>query len=260
MFIVPQEKSTFDNLEMIRVKASCKIGEESLADLVELVSSKQLKDFLQFIEEEHLFARARPGPAFEESIKDGCGSISILLNILNDTVGQLLVVQSYTLGLVEGDQCTDQELQVLLLQRNGKSINDGAQNFKQFSDSIMTFCLIDKAVEHIGNGPADERPVRHELSINSVKDCLQVVTLTRILRIKQLHKLEAEPLIHILLGSLGINFRANNEAEEEFIGHLEVRPCRLEYRLIFLRIKVISSRGEGTADIGGDHGHQVRHD
>jgi len=124
----------------------------------------------------------------------------------------------------------------------------------------MTFRLVDKPVEDVGDGPADEGSVGHELPVDSMKDRLQVVTLTRILGIKQLHELEAEPLVNVLLSRFGIDFRAHNEAEEEFISDLEVWPGRLEDGLVFLGIKVVGGGGESTADVGGNHGHEVGHD
>jgi len=126
VLVVPQEEGTLDHLEVIRVKAPRQISEEGLADLIELVGSEQLENFLQFVQEEDLLSGARPGPALEEPVEDGCGGVGIFLDVLNDAVRQLLMVQSHALGLVEGDQSPDQELQVLLLQGDGKSINDGA--------------------------------------------------------------------------------------------------------------------------------------
>ena len=49
---------------------------------------------------------------------------------------------------------------------------------------------------------------------------LQVVALPGVLRVEQFHELEAESLVDVLLRGLGVDLRANDEAEEEFVRHL----------------------------------------
>mmetsp|Transcript_10663 Transcript_10663/g.22573 ORF Transcript_10663/g.22573 Transcript_10663/m.22573 type:complete len:226 (-) Transcript_10663:199-876(-) len=93
-----------------------------------------------------------------------------------------------------------------------------------------------------------------------MKNGLQVVTLARILAIKQLNELKAETLINVLLRSLSIDLGTNNEAQKELVHNLEVRPGRFENGLVLFGIKIVRRRRESTANIGGHHGHEIAHD
>ena len=259
MLVVPEEQGALHHLEVIRIEASGKVGKEGLADLSQLVRPEQLQNLLQLVEEKDLLPAAAPGPVLEEALEDGRRGVGILLDILDDAVGKLLVIQTDALGLVKGDERPNEELQVLLLQRDRKAVDDGAQNFKQLADAVVTFGLIDKAVEHVRDGPADEGPVRHELAVDSVENGLEIVPLPGILAVEQLHELEAEALIDILFGRLGIDLGTDDEAEEELIRNLQMRPSGLQHRFVLLGIKVIRGGGEGAAHIGRYHRHQVRH-
>lgn len=75
---------------------------------------------------------------------------------------------------------------VLVFEWKGKAVDDTAKNFEQLSNPIVVFCLEDKTVKDIIDSLSDERPVDHEFPIYPMQDSLEVVTLPRILRIKQL--------------------------------------------------------------------------
>lgn len=88
--------------------------------------------------------------------------------------------------------------------------------------------LVHKSVEDIGYGPADEGSVQYELEVDAMQYRLQAVTLTGVLEVKQFQELKTETLVDLLLSGLGIDLHANNEADEKFVHHLEVRPRRFE--------------------------------
>mmetsp|Transcript_7751 Transcript_7751/g.17863 ORF Transcript_7751/g.17863 Transcript_7751/m.17863 type:complete len:265 (+) Transcript_7751:560-1354(+) len=244
---------------MIRIQATGEIRKQHVTDLGQLIRSKQLQDFFQFVQEHHLLVAATPRPALEESIQDGRSRVSILLDVLDYAVGKLLVIERNTLGLVQRNQGTDQELQMLLFQGNRESVNNGSQNLQQFTNSIVAFRFVDKAIENIGNGPSDERSMRHELSVNAVKNCLEIVSFTWIFAIEKFHQLKTKLLIHILFGSLGVHFRTHNKAKEELVGYLQVWPSWFQDRLVFFWVKVIGSRRQGTAYISRNTSHQIGH-
>mmetsp|Transcript_26369 Transcript_26369/g.72812 ORF Transcript_26369/g.72812 Transcript_26369/m.72812 type:complete len:279 (-) Transcript_26369:30-866(-) len=102
--------------------------------------------------------------------------------------------------------------------------------------------------------------MRHEFTINAMQNGFKIITLTRILAVKEFHELEAKLLVHIFLGRFGVDLRADNEAEEEFISNLQVGPSRLQHGLVLLGVKVIGCRRQRTANIGRHHRHQVPHD
>jgi hypothetical protein len=99
---------------------------------------------LKFVQNHDLFDRTRPGPAFEETVENGSRGTGILLNVLNDAVGKLLMIQGDTLGFVQGE-----ELQMLLFQGNGKTIDNGTENFQEFGNTIVAFRFIDKTIFEI---------------------------------------------------------------------------------------------------------------
>jgi hypothetical protein len=80
---VPEEQSTFHNLKVIAVKAACQVGEEHRGDLQQLICTKQVQDFFQFIQEHDLLATAALRPALEEAIQDGRGHVGIFFHVLD---------------------------------------------------------------------------------------------------------------------------------------------------------------------------------
>lgn len=170
------------------------------------------------------------------------------------------MVKSNTFRLVEGDQSPDQELQVLLLERNSKTIDNRSQNLKKFTDSIVPFGLVDKSVKDVRNCASDEGTVRHEFTVNAVKNGFEVVAFSRIFGIEELDELETKLLVDVFFGSLCVNFARDNESQKEFVGNLEMRPGWLKDGFVFFRIKVVGSRWQSPADIGGNHGHEISHD
>ena len=75
---------------------------------------------------------------------------------------------------------------VLIFEREGKAIDDTAENFKQLSNPIVMFCLKDKTIKDIIDSLSDKGSVNHELPIYPMKDSLQIVTLPRVFRVKKL--------------------------------------------------------------------------
>ena len=50
MLVIPQEKSSLDNLEVIRVEAAGEVFEENGGDIYELISTKELEDLFKLSE------------------------------------------------------------------------------------------------------------------------------------------------------------------------------------------------------------------
>lgn len=94
---------------------------------------------------------------------------------------------------------------MLFLQGQRKAIDDASQDLKQLSNAIMVFCLEDEPVEYVIDSLAHERSMNHELPIYSVQDCLQVVSLPRVLRVKEFQQLQHKMLIYVLLRYFGIS-------------------------------------------------------
>lgn len=65
------------------------------------------------------------------------------------------MVHAEALHLVHGQEHPGQEELVFLLQGQSESVDDGAQNFEQLSDSVVAFCFIHELEEDVVDGPAD---------------------------------------------------------------------------------------------------------
>jgi hypothetical protein len=101
----------------------------------------------------------------------------------------LLVEGIDILGLMERDQRLAQEVFVLVLERERKTVDDRSQDFQQLRHTVVLAILVHECVEDIVDRAANERAVGHELSVHAVQDRLQVVAFTRILRVEQRQEL-----------------------------------------------------------------------
>jgi hypothetical protein len=72
-----------------------------------------------------------------------------------------------------------------------------------------------------------------------MEDGFEVITFPRILTVEEFNQLKAKLLIDIFLGRLGIDFRTDNESQEEFIIHLQVWPGGFQDGFILFGVKVI---------------------
>ena len=70
-----------------------------------------------------MLSAAAPGPALEEAGENGGCGVGVFLDVLNDAVGELLMVETHAFGFVQGDEGADQELQVFLLEGNSKPVS-----------------------------------------------------------------------------------------------------------------------------------------
>ena len=121
----------------------------------------------------------------------------------NATVGYAMCVHASR--LVQRDQGFLQELDVLLLQRNGEAVDDGPQDFQQLCDavvpgptnirapsftpspSLFNPCwlparLVDVPEEDLRDDFPDGRPVRHELAVHPVQHGLHIVPAETVVR------------------------------------------------------------------------------
>mmetsp|Transcript_13315 Transcript_13315/g.39612 ORF Transcript_13315/g.39612 Transcript_13315/m.39612 type:complete len:303 (+) Transcript_13315:741-1649(+) len=228
--------------------------------LRELLAAHELEDLLELGQDQHLLGAAAPRPEPDDALQDGDGRVRVLLHVLHDAVAELLVVEAHALGLVQRDERALQEHEVLLLQRDCEAVDDGPQDLQQLADPVVALRLVDEAVEHVGDGLADEGAVRHELAVDAVQDGLEVVALARVLRVEELDEVQAEGLVHVALGHLGVDLLGHDEAQEELVDHLQVRPRRLHHGLVLIRVELLELRRQRPEDVRGHARHDVRHE
>ena len=106
-----------------RVFNTKKEGAALIGNVLKYVA-EEFEDFLELVHEEDLFLGGGPGPVFDESVEDGHGGVGVLLDELDDAVGELLVVERDALGDVEGDERALEELEVLSFERDGEAVDD----------------------------------------------------------------------------------------------------------------------------------------
>ena len=119
----------------------------------------------------------------------------------------MVCVCAHASRLVQRDQGFLQELDVLLLQRNGEAVDDGPQDFQQLCDAVVpgptntrapsltpsltpslpSPCwlparLVDVPEEDLRDDFPDGRPVRHELAVHPVQHGLHIVPAETVVR------------------------------------------------------------------------------
>ena len=69
---------------------------------------------------------------------------------------------------------------MFFLQRQRKSVDDRAQNFQKFSNTIESFGLVDELEENVIYRPSDIRPEIQKFPIDTVQCCLQEIAFSGI--------------------------------------------------------------------------------
>ena len=82
-----------------------------------------------------------------------------------------------------------EEDDMLISQRNSESTDDTGQNVKELSCTVEFVILVDERKETFVDGLTDHFSSWYELGVQLVKNVLQVVSLDRLLRVKQLEEL-----------------------------------------------------------------------
>ena len=92
----------------------------------------------------YLLLWARLGPelqqAFDDLFSEGC----IFLKDLDDTVGQLGVVEREAAHLVKRYQHLAQELFVFRLQRQGEAVDDAPEDLEQLAHAVEVFSFVNE--------------------------------------------------------------------------------------------------------------------
>jgi hypothetical protein len=94
--------------------------------------------------------------------------------------------------------------------------------------------LVDKRHEAVILRLTDHLPTWDQLRVEPVQNVLQIVTLLRLLTVKELQELLDKVRGDIDLQTLHVSSLANNELKEEFVDPLQMRPCRIDDNLILI--------------------------
>jgi hypothetical protein len=182
-------KGPLGDLEVLGGEALCELAEQGPHNLLELDRLDDVEDLLDLVEVHDLLGGVNLGPVAEEAEDDVLGQGRVLLEELDDTVGELGVVEGEALDLVQGEEDAGEEGLVLLLQGQGKAVDDGAEDLEQLGDAVVPLGVVDELEEDVVDGAADEGAQVEELAVDPVQRRLEEVPLSRVLRVEQLQEL-----------------------------------------------------------------------
>lgn len=126
-----------------------------------------------------------------------------------------------------------EEDHMLLSQRHSEPRDNGGEDVQELGCPIELMILMDQCIEALVDGLPDHLSSGHKLSIELVKDILQVVSLDSFFGVKQLEELLDELGRYIDLEGLHISRLIDDQLQEKLVDALQVRP-RGVYFLVLL--------------------------
>ncbi len=78
---------------------------------------------------------------------------------------------------------------MLILEGEGKAVDDAAQDLQQLRYPVVPLHLVHKLKEDVVDGAADEGAEVQELAVDAVQGGLEEVALPRVLAVKELQQL-----------------------------------------------------------------------
>mmetsp|Transcript_5401 Transcript_5401/g.13880 ORF Transcript_5401/g.13880 Transcript_5401/m.13880 type:complete len:240 (+) Transcript_5401:1290-2009(+) len=128
---------------------------------------------------------------------------------------------------MQGQQAFAKHLLVLVLNWHRESTGDGAIYFEDLRNTRVLLGNVGVLEKHIRHRHTHGRAVRHQTAIQAMRDCLDILALTRISRPEQLQKLLTKALTNAALFELDAAEVGPNELEEDFVDEMKMSPCGL---------------------------------
>ena len=123
---------------------------------------------------------------------------------------------------MEGDNDGLEEVDVVFSQGDGETADDTSQNIQKFSSTVEFVVFVDKSVEAISDGLSDHFSSGDELSVESMKDILEIFSFSGFFGIEKLQKLLNEGVCNKNFQRFNINSIIHDKLEEEFIYRLYI--------------------------------------
>lgn len=244
----------------LEVWASHRLGELAEQGLLDLCKFGRVHDFenvFNLVQEHDFLGAVDLGPVAQETKHDFLGQGGIFLQELNNTVCKLWVVHAKTLHFVQGDENARQEELVFLLQRQGETVDNGAEYFEQLGNSVKALRLVDELEKDVVDGASDEGSQVQEFAVDAVEGRLEEVALAGVFRVKQVEQRQDKAVVDILLGVVCVEIRTFYETEEELVNYLDVRPGDFKNRLVLLWVECVALgvhwRRNGTEQVLAEH-------
>lgn len=166
------------------------------------------------------------------------------------------------MSLVKRNENTLQEELVFLLERYGETVDDRAEDLEELGNAVELLDLVDEAQEDVVDLLANEGAQTEELAIDAVKNGLEEVAFARVLAVEELEDRGDEPLVDVLLAGVGLELGRLEKAQEELVDDLEMRPARLERRLVLLLVglvnRLVGHSRQCAEYVVRDHGDDLR--
>lgn len=161
--IVPVVERTLGDLEVRRAHALGYLSEERNHDFLELGRLDDVENLFQLVEEHDFFRTVRLWPELQEAparseicwtchgeltshlLYDRLRQTRILLEELDDAIGQLGMVNRQTFHLMQGQKGFQEESFVLLFERQCEAINNRAEDLEQLSHTIVMFRFVNES-------------------------------------------------------------------------------------------------------------------
>ncbi len=245
VLIVPVVEGSFGHLKMRRAHTLGELLEQGHLHFLKLDRLDHVEYLLELIQEHDLLGRVGLGPVLEQARDDLFGERRVLLEELHDTVGQLRMIGTEQLGLVQWQEHFDQKVLVLVLERQREPVDDAAEYLEELGDAIVSLCFVDESMKRVVYLLANVGSQTEELAVDAMQNRLEKVTLARVLAVEESQQLEQEPLIDELLGHVGLKVGRLEKAQEELVDDLKVRPRRLQVRLVLFGVELGAARIRG---------------
>ena len=189
VLVVPEVQCPLGDLEMLRVDAPRQLLEQRHLNLHKLHRLNHVQNLLHLVQEHDLLRAVDLGPVSQQTEQDLLRKRRILLEELNDTVGELRMVEGEGFGFVQGDEDSGEEGFVFFFEREGESVDDGSEDFEELGDSVVTFGFVDELEEDVVDGTTDEGSKVEEATVDSMESGFEEVSLSRIFAVEEFEEL-----------------------------------------------------------------------
>jgi hypothetical protein len=236
--------------------------EETRDEVLDLVDFANLKDLLQLGKEESLLDAVGERPILEKTFEQRNGESTVLRQEEHRAAKQLFVKLRACLHLVERDDDSVEEDDVLIPERNGETRDDTGEDVEQLGGTVELVVLVDESEEALVNSLSNHLSAGHEFGVELMQDVLEIVSLDGLLGIEKLEELLDKLNGDINLQLLDINRLIDDELQEKLIDTLKVRPGGIDLILLLdtglreLEVGLLDV-GQGTENVLLNHGHNV---
>ena len=131
------------------------------------------------------------------------------------------------LHLVKGNNNVSEEADMFFSERHCKTWNYACQNIQKLRSPIEFKSFMNKAVEAVIYCLTNHLSSWNQLGVKAVENILQVLSFSRLFRIKEFQKLLNKRRSNMHLKGFYVSTIIDNKLEEKLVNRLEMWPCRV---------------------------------